>query len=169
MKELVLIRGYPGSGKTTLGKALANNTDYVFVDHNAILTFIASFTGNDKGIYDDINNLELAITKKLLGEGKSVIVARGFSRPSSLFPYIKLAKSQMAKSLVLRLEVPLEVLAQRVKSLDRAKDFNPTKSQSSLTAWVSNNPIKDYHGEMLLDATQGINHLVELVSSTHGT
>ena len=57
MVKLIILRGYPGSGKKTIGKALEAEGLGKFVDHNAILTFIANIVGDDEGIYDDIVNL----------------------------------------------------------------------------------------------------------------
>jgi broad-specificity NMP kinase len=73
MNQLIILRGYPGSGKTTVAKLLEREGCGVFIDHNAILTFIAGFTGNDEGIYHEIHALELAMTSKLLRDGKSAI------------------------------------------------------------------------------------------------
>ena len=63
MQRLTIIRGYPGSGKTTIGKRLEDQKLGIFIDHNRILTFIAQFTTNDDGLYDEISQLELAMTK----------------------------------------------------------------------------------------------------------
>lgn len=160
MQKLIIIRGYPGSGKTTLGKALAKKLGYVFIDHNQILTFIAKYTGDDNGIYNEISGLELAMTTKLLSAGKSVIVARGFSKPSSIDQYIDAGKLNNAVCTVLRLDAPVSVLIERVQSLTRKDDFNPTKSEASLSKWITQNPIQNYPGEKMLDATLPIKDLV---------
>lgn len=70
MNQLILLRGYPGSGKTTIGKLLEKRGVGKFIDHNAILTFISTISGDDDGIYDDIANLEQAIARKLLTANK---------------------------------------------------------------------------------------------------
>lgn len=93
MKELIILRGYPGSGKATIGKILQTDGLGTFIDHNAILTFIANIVGDDNGIYDDIHKLEIALTNKLLEDGTSVIVARGFCSIASMRPYFETAKN----------------------------------------------------------------------------
>ena len=51
INKLIILRGYPGSGKTTVGKRLEKQGLGIFIDHNAILTFVASIAGNDTWIY----------------------------------------------------------------------------------------------------------------------
>lgn len=83
-QKLIILRGYPGSGKTTVGKLLEKKNQGVLVDHNAILTFLANIVGDDEGIYEDIHILEKAMARKLLKDKKNVIVARGFSSSDSV-------------------------------------------------------------------------------------
>lgn len=151
MAKLIILRGYPGSGKTTIGKTLEAEGLGRFVDHNAILTFIANITGNDDGIYEDIANLELAITRKLLQDGSSVIVARGFSSLASMKPYEDIARLLQAEVKIIRLTVDEQQLADRVQSSERLNDFNPTVTPESLRAWVQENPLIDHSSELIVD------------------
>lgn len=161
MTRLIIIRGHPGSGKTTLGKALEGAGYGRFVDHNQILTFIASIAGDDDGIYDDIAQLEQAITRKLLRQGHDVIVARGFSSVSSMQPYVDIAQNERAKLLILRLDAPSEALAVRVQSIERHNDFNPTVTAEALDKWIRANPIEAVDDETLIDASQPVATVVE--------
>lgn len=163
MVQLIILRGYPGSGKTTIGKVLEKQGIGKFVDHNAILTFIANIAGDDNGIYDDIANLEKAITGKLLSAGKTVIVARGFSSLKSLVPYVQLAESLEVPTTVIRLNVDLEELTQRVTSPERKADFNPTINEENLTKWINANPIIDYPNEVIVDNSQPIDKVVNSI------
>ena len=126
MTKLTIIRGYPGSGKTTLGKMLQDNGFGVFIDHNEILTFVASIAGDDEGIYENIADLEKAMARKLLYSGKDVIVARDFSSKASVASYQEITQEAHAVHLILRLEASEQVLSDRVQSPERQKDFNPT-------------------------------------------
>jgi shikimate kinase len=155
-RKLILLRGYPGSGKTTVGKELESHGVGKFIDHNSILTFVAGIGGNDDGIYDEIANLELAITKKLLGEGESVIVARGFSKLAQIAVYEAVAQSLDITSLVVRLEVNREELLQRVQSPERQHDFNPTTTEATATDWMNENPIEDHSDEVVIDNNQSL-------------
>lgn len=156
MTKLIIIRGYPGSGKTTLGKILQDNGFGIFIDHNEILTFVASIVGDDDGIYENIADLEKAMTRKLLNSGKDVIVARGFSSQASMARYQEIAQEADAEPLILRLEANEQVLSTRVQSPERQKDFNPTITPSALSAWTKDNPIEDVATEQIVDANKSI-------------
>ncbi len=156
MAKLTIIRGYPGSGKTTLGKMLQNSGFGVFIDHNEILTFVASIAGDDEGIYENIADLEKAIARKLLLLGRDVVVARGFSSQTSVASYQEIAQEAHAEHLILRLETSEQVLSARVQSPERQKDFNPTITPSALSAWIKDNPIEDVTIEQIVDANKSI-------------
>lgn len=159
-RKLILLRGYPGSGKTTVGKELEHHGVGKFIDHNSILTFVAEIAGNDEGIYDEIATLELAISKKLLSEGGSVIVARGFSKLAQLAVYEAVAASLDIKTLVVRLEVNREELLQRVQSPERKLDFNPTTNEAAAKNWMDGNPIEDHPDEFIIDNNQPLEDAV---------
>lgn len=163
MNKLTILRGYPGSGKTTVGKRLEQAGLGVFIDHNQILTFIAQFTGDDDGIYGDVVQLEQAMTRKLLECGKSVIVARGFSSSVSIDEYIDIAKEKGAESLVVRLDVSMETLGQRVESQERKQDFNPTTNEEVLKNWINDNPFEDYPEELVVDANLDVETVVSRI------
>ena len=164
--KLIILRGYPGSGKTTLGKALEANGEVRFVDHNSILNLITEITGNDDGIYDEIHKLEQAITKKLLGENKSVIIARGFGESNSIEPYIDIAKELGIPYTVFRIEVPVETLKERVISSERKEGSNLTTTPEALVSWVEKHPMEPIDGEVVLDGTKSIDELVEEIKNT---
>ena len=161
MKRLIILRGYPGSGKTTVGKILASKGYGIFIDHNAILTFIASYTENDDGIYDQINQLEMSMTKKLLQDGKSVIIARGFGKRRSMEGYLEAARLTSSEIDVVRLEVSSEKLALRVQSPNRTADFNPTKTPAALNEWMANNPLEYRDEDVVVDAGMEIEYVIQ--------
>ena len=165
MNNLIILRGYPGSGKTTIGKALSDDGAGIFVDHNAILTFIAQLTEDDDGIYDDIADLELAITRKLLTDGKSVIVARGFSKLASIEPYENLADSLGAKCSIIRLDVDETILVSRVQSPERLSDFNPTTNPEALKLWIKDNPLEDTKNEFIVSNSKAVVAVVDTIKN----
>ena len=161
--KMIIIRGYPGSGKTTTAKLLSKRIGSIFIDHNAILTFLAGIVGDDRGIYSEIHNLELAMAKKVLEESKNVIVARGFSSPESIAPYLGAAKMLGADVYVFRLVVSEDNLKLRVVAEDRKKDFNPTINEKALLEWIDSNPLHDIEGEYEINANESIDKVVNQI------
>ena len=156
-------------GKTTVGKQLQASGVGTFIDHNAILTFIAGIAGNDDGIYDQIADLELAICKKLLTQGQTVIVARGFSKVGSMAPYTHVANQLGTEVAIIRLEATGAELENRVKSPERKLDFNPTVTVAELRKWVSENPLQPHSHEQKVNneqpLAQVITHIVDSIST----
>jgi shikimate kinase len=165
MTKLIILRGYPGSGKTTIGKQLQASKLGEFIDHNAILTFLADIVGNDDGIYDEIAQLELAMCKKLLTEGKSVIVARGFSSLSSIEAYTRVARELHINTIILRLEVGESELFRRVQSPERQLGFNPTIDTSHALSWMANNPLESHPDEIVIDNEKPIYEVVQNITA----
>ena len=163
MKKLIILRGYPGSGKTTIGKRLEACGVGTFIDHNAILTFIAGIAGDDDGIYEQIAALELALCEKLLQKEQAVIVARGFSALSSLAPYEEAARKLDVECRIIRLDVSGEALGRRVASPERRHDFNPTVTEDALQQWVQENQIENHDDETIVDNEKPIEEVVEAI------
>lgn len=165
MTQLIVLRGYPGSGKTTIGKQLRSIGVGEFIDHNAILTFIAEIAGDDEGIYNEIAQLEIAICRKLLSEGRSVIVARGFSNVSSIDAYTNIASDLDVDAKIIRLEVDKRELINRVQSPERLLDFNPTINESHVLDWIANNPIESHPSEVIIDNEQSLDVVIDNLKS----
>lgn len=165
MQKLIILRGYPGSGKTTVGKKLAQNGRGLFIDHNSILTFIANIVGNDEGIYEDIHKLEMAMARKVLKDGGSAIVARGFGSAQSVNEYIDLGKVVRAECVVFTLSAPMLVLEKRVQSPERLDDFNPTVSPETLRDWIKGNPLEELSGEHVIDASETLETVLSNITA----
>lgn len=167
-QKLIILRGYPGSGKTTVGKLLEKKNQGVLVDHNAILTFLANIVGDDEGIYEEIHILEKAMARKLLKDKKNVIVARGFSSSDSVSPYISVATDVGAEILIFKLSVSESNLKLRVVSEERKKDFNPTVNEDVLLTWMNENPLEPINGEYEINADRSIQEVVSQILSILG-
>ena len=165
MTQLIVLRGYPGSGKTTVGKQLHAIGLGEFIDHNAILTFVAGIAGDDEGIYGEIAQLELGICKKLLREGKSVIVARGFSSVSSIKQYEDVAEELSIKSRIIRLDVSEQELINRVQSPERKLDFNPTIDKAHALSWMEHNPIEVHAKEVLINNEKPLDDVIKSITA----
>jgi predicted kinase len=91
--NLIIIRGLPGSGKTTLASVIA--TDNNFEHYEADMFFIDV---NGKYKFDRSNIRQAhewcqTSTKHALAEGKSVIVSNTFTTVKELKPYFQMAKT----------------------------------------------------------------------------
>jgi thymidylate kinase len=102
------------------------------------------------------------MTKKLLNEGKSVIVARGFSSVSSLNPYVHI-NTDLNKALinVIRLKASIKKLKKRVQNQTRKSGFNPTTTSAELLEWIEKNPLEAYKDETVIDANKSINAVAD--------
>jgi shikimate kinase len=160
MTKLIILRGYPGAGKSTIGKALQVRGAGKFIDHNAILTFVANIAGDDSGIYDEIASLELSIARKLLKAGVSPISARGFSSLESIKPYEALAAEAGAEIRIIRIDVNYEELAKRVQGPERTDRLSQTTNPELLEKWISENPLIDHPEETVIDNTRSIGEVV---------
>lgn len=165
MQKLIILRGYPGVGKTTVGKKLQEAGLGRFIDHNEILTFIARITKDDDGIYDDIHNLEIAMMRKLLQDGESVIIARGFSTSETITPYIEIGKAFKQPIHIFRLNAPVTVLAERVQASQRKDDFNPILEGVSLQKWIDGNELEALDREIVINAEPPIQEVVKNIRS----
>lgn len=168
MMNLIILRGYPGSGKTTLGKALQDRGLGTFIDHNEILNYLCSIVGSDKGIYDKIHQLELGMARQILQSGKTAIVARGFSTKESVQPYVDMAKEAGADIKIVRLDVAQDVLEERVTQKNRQKDAISIKDPQELRKYIDDHPFESWPGEVELDANKDVTSLVNAVTDNNG-
>jgi shikimate kinase len=164
MNKLIILRGYSGSGKSTIGRLLETQKLAKFIDHNKILNFIASITDDDDGVYEEIAQLELALTNKLLAD-YDVVVGRGFSSPSSIEPYLKVAQYNQARAYILRLDAPFSLLEARVQAPERKLGYNPTTTPKALRDWAENHPMQDIEGEIVIDASKPIHQIADDITA----
>lgn len=169
MMKLIVLRGYPGSGKSTLGRRLQKEGYGVFIDHNELLNKIVEITGDDKNIYDDIVRLELALVRKLLNEGKDVIVARGFSTEGGVADYLQLAEEAGASHIVLHLDGPEELLGKRVLSPTRKDDYTPISTPEQLRDWIAEHPMEQISSEVKIDVAQPFDQMLQEVEKGIGS
>lgn len=98
MTKLVLIRGLPGSGKSTIAQAMRDfihvEADYFFIDAMGEYKF-------DPAKLPMAHEACLLLTKALLEEEIDVVVANTFSRQWEIQPYLDLAKQMNIQPLLI--------------------------------------------------------------------
>ena len=95
MLELILIRGLPGSGKSTKARQIAKDLGYEHVENDMFRTPDTSF------LY--AMSLCLAATVNHLFEGRSVVVANTFTRYQEMIPYLQRAEQLKAKVRIIEM------------------------------------------------------------------
>lgn len=89
MKELIIVRGLPGSGKSTFGKLLGGiqyEADMYFIDHNGRYNF------NPMKIKEAHKWCKTKVEMAMLDEVSRIVVSNTFTEEWEMEDYIKLAK-----------------------------------------------------------------------------
>lgn len=100
---LILIRGLPGSGKTTLAKKLAAQhdmihfeTDQFFEDNSYDGTYV-----HDRAKWSTYNKACFMATDAAMSDGKNVVVSNCFCSKASMTNYLTAAEKHNYQVLVL--------------------------------------------------------------------
>ena len=86
--ELVLIRGLPGSGKSTMARAM---TGFVHLEADMHMMINGVYQYDASKVADSHNQCK-ALVREALGTGHNVVVSNTFSRASEMADYIAIAK-----------------------------------------------------------------------------
>lgn len=114
-QKIIIIDGPMGAGKTTLAKLMHPKLERTaLLSFNCIKWLVSDFCRNEK-------NNALA-TKVVVGmcahyfeNGLSVILEREFKRAYFMKPFLELAKNKHVPCFVYQLEVPVNILLERVR------------------------------------------------------
>lgn len=121
MKQaLVILRGSPASGKTTLGEKLRSKENkVVWLKLDNLKPFFSEDWGDS---LDEVNTIALAIIDRLITDGFSVVFDGIFKNPDHAKAAISLAKSKNIPVVVYQLVCSLETLQKRED--ERASKYN---------------------------------------------
>lgn len=112
-QTLFLFVGYPGAGKTTVSKILAENTGalHVWADHErrAMFTSPDHSIEESRQLYTELN----ARAERLLVEGKSVIFDTNFNYYADRQHLRNIAEKHGVQCFVVWVNTPLELAYQR--------------------------------------------------------
>ena len=147
MNHLIVLRGYPASGKSTVGRELEALGAGTFIDHNYLMSVVSAMAGEDDGIYAELSRLELAMARKHLSEEKSAILDGTYATKESLMPLAALVESTLIPLVVFRLDAPLEVLRRRNAELGEEG-----MAPELLDRWLAEHPYQPWYGEHIMEA-----------------
>lgn len=100
----ILVRGMPGSGKTTFVKKTFGDRLWNFIDHFEADQYFTDIDGNyrfDASRLKDAHQLCLDNTEWSLSKGREVVVSNTFTTIKELKPYFELGKMYNATPVVI--------------------------------------------------------------------
>lgn len=112
MKQvLIILRGPPASGKTTLGKILRNaDKKIVWLQVDGFKRF---FSEDSDVTLDEVSKTALVTLSYLLNQGYSVIYDGIFKNPDYVQKAVELAKKKDISSVIYQLKCSLKTLLER--------------------------------------------------------
>lgn len=121
MKQvLVILRGAPASGKTTLGESLRDKEKkIVWLKIDNLKPFFSEDWGDS---LDEVNKLAMVLINSLLDDGYSVVFDGIFKNPDHAMESVKLAKSKNIPAVIYQLVCSLETLKARDKTRPGIKE-----------------------------------------------
>lgn len=126
---LIVMRGYPGTGKSTIARAIAHALDAPIIDRDIIRQTAVDILGNLPETGRFSYELMFALTKEQLKLGLSVVVDTPLTYQTTYKQALHLANSFGVPMLVVHCQCPPEVQRNRLEG--RKGEV----SQFQLTSW----------------------------------
>jgi predicted kinase len=144
---VILLYGYPGSGKTTFANEFAKATNLIHLYSEKVSQeFFGRPYSQNKQATD---KLIIMLMELLLGAGLGVILDVDASRVKTRKAYTDIAKQLKAKSLVIWFQMDAETAYTRKSSIDRRRAENKYETSISQAEFVEKaqtmqNPVDGY-------------------------
>jgi predicted kinase len=163
--HLILLKGHPATGKSTLGRALARRLRWPLIDKDDVKDFIADLPGGNQLSYE----VAWQVVDTQLSLGISTIVDTPLSYPISYETGCRLAQQHGAHLLVVESVVDEERWRQRLEGRSL-----PAQSSHKIHSWASMQallaqydgcwryPIDPAH-HLRLETTQEVEQLVDQI------
>jgi predicted kinase len=164
MNKLIIVRGAPASGKTTISESLRDfDRKIVWFKTDNIKSFFSD--PSEARILDEVMETCIATLSNLLDRGYSVIYEGIFKDPNYALRAIDLGKSKNIPTIIYQLHCSLETLKARDKTRKGTKEGcrKPMEDAviESLYNKVENNPIE---GAIMLNTEEkSLEECIEII------
>lgn len=169
MQKLIVLRGAPASGKSTIAKKLRNfkqRITWLKVDN--FKPFFSDSVSEENDAVDYVNQAAISTLQHLLSQGFSVVMEGIFQNPKYITLAAEVAKKKNIQFKVYKLECPLKILQSRDKNRPGVKEGCRKPLGNKAIAYLYNvieeNP---WNGTEKLDAEKlSLEKCVELLKKT---
>lgn len=160
MNELIIVRGHPGSGKSTFSKQICEILGAKHIENDQF------FTNNGNYSFDITKHQTakddcLERTKKALMEGHTVVVSNTFTKLNEIDEYLDFAKKNNIKTTFFEMDfhfpnkhnVPDEIVENKKKEFEPEKNAFKVNANNinsilaiytklEITSYLKQNPVK---------------------------
>ncbi len=158
---LVMVCGLPGTGKTTLAKALAEKLDAVHISSDTVRMKMLEERTYSEEEKEKVYDAMLVRTEELLKEGKKVVLDATFYRKKHRDAVKKLARKTESRFFIVECVTHENLLRERIfargkKKTESEADFGVYEKVKGIFE-----PIKEEH--LVVDTSPALEKQVELV------